>query len=184
MRNLRAVPMKPLRFLDRVDLLGFRLPTSENIYLFRCDDELVMIDAGHGIYYHDLKRLLSSRGMDPSRVTRIYVTHPDTDHAGTAGYFEREFGTKVFMHKGSADVIASMNRAHGASGSLLNLNKYYTKLSSRFTECLFPDKPHYFSPAAEAAIGGFNVIDSSRSARSSSTCSKAGAGIPRGSFFS
>ena len=154
-----AVPMKPLRFLDRVDLLGFRLPTSENIYVFRSGDELLMIDAGHGIYYQDIKRLLTSHGMDPSRVKRIYLTHPDTDHAGSSGYFEREFGTAVFMHRGAADVIASMNRAHGATGSLLNLNKYYTKLSSRFTECLFPDKPHYFPPGMTDSTEGFNVVD-------------------------
>jgi glyoxylase-like metal-dependent hydrolase (beta-lactamase superfamily II)/uncharacterized protein with ACT and thioredoxin-like domain len=154
-----AVPMKPLRFRN-VELTGFRLPTSENFYLFRSDDELVMIDAGHGIYYQDVKKLLSARGMDPARVRRIYVTHPDTDHVGGAGYFEREYGTKIFMHKGSSDVISTMNRAHGASGSLLNLNKYYTKLSSRFTECLYPSQPEYFSVTATGSLGGFNALDS------------------------
>ncbi len=158
-QNFSAVPMKPMRFLDQVDLLGFRLPTSENFYLFRTGEELVMIDAGHGIYYNDLKRLLASLRMDPSRVRRIYVTHPDTDHAGTAGYFEREFETKVFMHKGSADVITSMNRAHGASGSLLNLNKYYTRLSCRFTECLFPAQPGYFPASPKKTAGLFSVLD-------------------------
>ncbi len=157
--DFAAVPMKPMRFLDRVDLLGFRLPTSENFYLFRTAQELVMIDAGHGIYYEDIKKLLTQLGMDPSQVRRIYVTHPDTDHAGTAGYFEREFGTKIFLHRGSADVITSMNRAHGASGSLLNLNKYYTRLSCRFTECLFPAQPLYFPADAKKTTALFNVLD-------------------------
>ena len=151
--------MKPLRFHDQVDLFGFRLPTSENIYLFRHHDELTMIDAGHGIYYSDIKRLLLSHGMDPGRVKRIYVTHPDTDHVGTAGYFEEEFGTEIFLHSGSADVIANLNRAHGATGSLLNLNKYYTRLSSRFTECRFPSHPRYFSAATTKSINGFRIID-------------------------
>ena len=158
--HFHAVEMKPLRFLDRVDLLGFRLPTSENIYLLRFGDELTLIDSGHGIYYRDLKRMLQAKGMDPSRVTRIYVTHPDTDHIGAAGYFEREYGTKVFMHEGALEVIATMNRAHGASGSLLNLNKYYTRLSTKFTDCLFPSCPELFPRQARAAFGGFNVLTS------------------------
>ncbi len=157
--KFRVGEMKPLRLLDRVDLLGFRLPTSENIYVFRDGTELTMIDAGHGIYYDDLKRLLSSHGMDPGRVKRIFVTHPDTDHVGTAGYFEREFGTAVSLHRGSTDVIRNMNRAHGATGTLLNLNKYYTRLSSRFTECRFPEQPRYFAEGSGRTAGAFTVLD-------------------------
>jgi glyoxylase-like metal-dependent hydrolase (beta-lactamase superfamily II) len=77
-----------------------------------------------------------------------------------AGYFEREFGTRVYMHAGSADVIANMNRAVGATHQgLLNLNKYYTRLSIRFTECRFPAQPHYFRTNRLGAMGSFNVID-------------------------
>jgi len=155
-----AVEMRQLHFPGPVELYGFRLPTSENIYLFRDKEELTMIDAGHGIYYDDIKKLLRARGMDPSQVTRIFITHPDTDHAGMAGYFEREFGTRVYMHAGSADVIANMNRAVGATHQgLLNLNKYYTRLSIRFTECRFPAQPHYFRTNRLGAMGSFNVID-------------------------
>jgi glyoxylase-like metal-dependent hydrolase (beta-lactamase superfamily II)/ACT domain-containing protein len=155
-----ATIMGPLRFLDRVALWGFRLPTSENFYLFQDKDDLTMIDAGHGIYYGDIKNLIAEQGMEPSRVRRIYITHPDTDHAGASGYFENEFGTQVFMHPGSADVITQMNRAAGATHSgLLNLNKYYTRLSIRFTECRFPSQPRYFSTAGAGSRGPFRVID-------------------------
>ena len=157
--NFSATPMRPLRFHNWVTLLGFRLPSSENFYLLRDGDDLTMIDAGHGIYYEDIKRLIRNQGMDPAWVRRIYVTHPDTDHAGASGYFEQEFGTAVFMHPGSADVITHMNRAHGISGSLLNLNKYYTRLSSRFTECLFPSQPHHFSTREREETGSFWTID-------------------------
>jgi glyoxylase-like metal-dependent hydrolase (beta-lactamase superfamily II) len=155
-----AAEMQQLSFPGPVTLYGFRLPTSENIYLFRHGEELTMIDAGHGIYYNDVKKLLRSRGMDPSQVKRIFITHPDTDHAGMAGYFEREFGTQVFMHAGSADVIANTNRAVGVMHQgLLNLNKYYTRLSIRFTECLFPARPHYFPRNRLSALGSFTHID-------------------------
>jgi len=154
-----AMPMQPLRFHNWVTLLGFRLPSSENFYLLRDGDDLTMIDAGHGIYYEDIKRLIRNQGMDPAWVRRIFVTHPDTDHAGTSGYFEQEFGTAVFMHPGSADIIAHMNRAYGISGKLLNLNKYYTRLSSRFTECRFPAHPRYFSTKEREETGSFWTID-------------------------
>ncbi len=155
-----AAEMRQLHFPGPVALYGFRLPTSENIYLFHDKEELTMIDAGHGIYYDDIKKMLRTRGMDPSQVTRIFITHPDTDHAGMAGYFEREFGSRVFMHAGSADVIANMNRAVGATHQgLLNLNKYYTRLSIRFTECKFPAQPRYFPTEPAGTIGSFTVID-------------------------
>jgi glyoxylase-like metal-dependent hydrolase (beta-lactamase superfamily II)/uncharacterized protein with ACT and thioredoxin-like domain len=153
-----ATAMRPLRFHDRVTLQGFRLPTSENVYLLSDGNELAMIDAGHGIYYEDLKGLLRKHGMEPAQVKRIYVTHPDTDHVGSAGYFEREYGTQVFMHPASREVMAHMNRAHGAAGNLLNLNKYYTRLSSRFTECLFPGKPVYFPGQGTTRIGSFTLL--------------------------
>jgi glyoxylase-like metal-dependent hydrolase (beta-lactamase superfamily II)/glycine cleavage system regulatory protein len=153
-----ARKMGPLA-LSGVKLYGFRLPTSENIYLLDDGDELTMIDAGHGIYYEDVKRYLRSQDLDPGKVRRILVTHPDTDHAGMSGYFEQEFGSVVMMHSGSADVIANMNRAHGAAGPLANLNKYYTRLSSRFTECRFPEHPRYFDTADRRTSGQFKIID-------------------------
>jgi glyoxylase-like metal-dependent hydrolase (beta-lactamase superfamily II) len=52
-----------------------------------------------------------------------------------------------------------MNRAHGASGALLNLNKYYTRLSNRFTECRFPSRPNYFSTEEQGKAGTFKIID-------------------------
>ena len=157
--KFKASVMGPLRFPERLTLWGFRMPTSENFYVFQDNDDLTMIDAGHGIYYDDIKKLMAKQGMDPSKVRRIYVTHPDTDHAGAAGYFEREFGTEVFMHPGSAVVMSHMNRAHGSTGNLLNLNKYYTRLSVRFTECRFPEQPRYFKSEGPAMPGGFRTID-------------------------
>jgi len=153
-----ATAMPMLQFPGGVSLHGFRLPTSENFYLFEDHEDLTLIDTGHGIYYQDIKNLIQKHGLDPSRVKRIFVTHPDTDHVGGAGYFEEEFDTEVFMHRGSADVIGNRNRAHGATGRLLNLNKYYTRLSIRFTECRFPSHPTYFPSADMGRSGQFRII--------------------------
>ncbi len=157
--RFRCRPMEPLMLPGGVELHGFRLPTSENVYLFRHGGAMTMIDAGHGVYFRDFTAYLRGRSWDPAGITRIFLTHPDTDHAGMSGYFEREFGTEVFMHPASDDVIANQNRAWGASGGLLNLNRYYTRLSSRFTDCRFPERPRRFPTAETGRTGGFSVID-------------------------
>ena len=156
-----AVEMPPVQVTEQVRLISFRLPTTENIYLFHHGDELTMIDCGYGVYYEDIKKLLKEKALDPSKVKRIFLTHPDADHAGCSGYFAEEYGTEVFMHPLCKGVIEHTNRAHGTSGRLSNLNRYYTRLINKFsTDCRFPVHPRYFSVSAAGAIGGFAVIDS------------------------
>ncbi|RPI37637.1 MAG: MBL fold metallo-hydrolase [Nitrospiraceae bacterium] len=158
-RRFSAVEMPPLPLGKRVTLFGFRLPTSENIYVFQHDGELTMIDAGYGIYYDDIKKLFKGKKWDLSRIKRIFITHADADHAGTSGYFADEFGTQVFMHHAGKDVIAGDNRSFGHTGKLSKLNKYYTRLVNRFTNCRFPRKARYFRSSVLGSAGAFNVID-------------------------
>ena len=158
-KRFKVVEMPPLQLGEGVRLFGFRLPTSENIYVFQHDNELTMIDGGYGIYYDDIKRLFKKMSLDPADLRRIFVTHADADHAGTTGFFAAEFGTKVYMHPAGNDVIAGGNRAYGVSGKLSNLNRFYTRLVNRFTDCRFPLKPKYFSSSAVGKAGAFNVID-------------------------
>ena len=153
------VEMPPLQINEQVRLYSFRLPTTENLYIFHHDDEMTMIDAGYGVYYEDIKALLKRKSLDPSKVRRIFLTHPDADHAGTAGYFAEEFGTQVFMHPACKEVIEHNNRAHGLSGRLSNLNKYYTRLINKFTECRFPEKTDYFQIADIGYEGTFKITD-------------------------
>ncbi len=156
--KFRALEMPPLELPGTVRLLSFRLPTSENFFLFVHGGELTMIDTGHGVYYEDIKGLLRTRQLDPAAVKRIFITHPDTDHAGGSGYFQQEFGAEVYMHPGAQEVIRYRNRGVGASGGLLNLNKYYTRLSSRFTECRFPERITYFPVRDRGRAGRFRTI--------------------------
>ena len=101
----------------------------------------------------------AARSLDPSRVRRIFVTHADADHAGATGYFSAEFNTEVYIHPGSRGVIENINRAHGLTGRLANLNRYYTRLINAFTGCRFPADMKYFSTRASGHLGGFDIID-------------------------
>ena len=154
-----TVEMPPIQINKQVRLYSFRLPTTENLYIFHHDDEMTMIDAGYGVYYEDIKALLKRKSLDPSKVRRIFLTHPDADHAGTAGYFAEEFGTQVFMHPACKEVIENNNRAYGLSGRLSNLNKYYTRLINKFTECRFPEKTDYFQISDIGNEGTFKITD-------------------------
>ncbi len=158
--HFAAEEMPRVRINEKVTLCSFRLPTSENIYLFRHNDEITMIDAGYGVYYEDIKRLLRDKSLEPSNVRRIFLTHPDADHAGTSGYFAEEFGTEVYLHPGAKGVIENQNRAHGLTGRLASLNRYYTRLINRFTENRFPEVIRNFRLADLGHEGDFHAIDS------------------------
>jgi glyoxylase-like metal-dependent hydrolase (beta-lactamase superfamily II) len=150
--------MEPID-LGGAELLGFRLPTSENVYLVRHGDELTMIDAGHGIYFADLTRCWERMGLDPSRIRRILATHPDTDHIGAAGYFEEAYGTEVWMHPAGDEIISQMNRGLGAPEKIRKLNRYYTRLSVAFTACRFPGHPRHFETGDLGCAGAFRIAD-------------------------
>ncbi len=157
--NFSAGELPPLDLGSQVRLYSLRMPTSENVYVFRHGEEITLIDAGYGVYYRDIKALLLRRGMDPAQVRRIFVTHCDADHIGTAGFFEKEFGTEIFIHPAGRGIVRDGNRAHGTSGKLLTLNKYYSRLVNRFTDCKFPEKARYFSVSVAGEVGPFPVID-------------------------
>jgi hypothetical protein len=70
-----------------IRLHSFRLPTGGNVFVLEGRDELVMIDGGYGLYYEKTKEMLRSRGLDPCRIKRIYLSHADADHAGMSGLF-------------------------------------------------------------------------------------------------
>jgi len=138
----------------------FKFPTGANLYLFELDDEYVIIDGSYGIYYEDLKRVLRENKLLPEKVKRIYLTHPDADHAGLSGYFEEEFGTEVYLHPEAIPVIEKENRVYGVKTPLYELNKYFTRLVNYFTKAKFPKKPKTFRTQKLGNIGVFPVIDS------------------------
>jgi glyoxylase-like metal-dependent hydrolase (beta-lactamase superfamily II) len=159
-RKFSSSEMPAIRLGPDTTLLGFRLPTTENIYVFVHGGELTMVDSGFGIYYEDIKTLLEEKSLDPSAVRRIFVTHPDADHAGSSGHFQAEFGADVYMHPAGKEVIAHDNRAYGIGGKLAGMNRYYTRLVNKFTDCRFAEHIRWFETQPMDKAGGFVVIDS------------------------
>ncbi|HHW21079.1 MBL fold metallo-hydrolase [Thermodesulfovibrio thiophilus] len=140
-------------------LHSFKLPTGGNIYIFQENDTFVMIDGSYGVYYEDVKRMLQENDIDPSQIKKIYISHADADHAGLSGYFEEEFGTEIFMHETSKEIIDNENRAFGAITPLVELNHYFTILVHELTECRFPKYWTAFNNETKEKIKDFSVID-------------------------
>lgn len=158
-KNFHARELPALQFEDNIQLLTFRLPTGGNIFVFLHDGEITMFDAGYGLYYEDIKNLLKRKRMDPGEVRRIFVSHADADHIGSAGYFADQFGTQVFMHTDCKGIIGNENRTYGTNTKLSKLNKHFTVLVNRFTKCKYPEKVSFFSTSVIDKVGTFNMID-------------------------
>lgn len=137
----------------------FKLPTGGNLYLLETKDEYVMIDGSYGIYYEDVKKMLRQNGIFPEKIRRIYISHPDADHAGLSGYFEEEFNTEVYLHKDAIDVIENENRVYGVNTPLYDLNHYFTILVNYFTKCKFPQNYKVFNTEEIERYAQFKVID-------------------------
>lgn len=142
-----------------VNFHAFRLPTGGNIHILDCGDESVMIDGGYGVYFEDVKKMLRQNGIEPSRIRRIYLTHADADHAGMSGYFAREFGSSVYLHKSCRGIVEHSNRAWGSNAPYLNLNNYFTVLTNEFTKSEIPGQWNQYGSREIGRVGGFSVID-------------------------
>ncbi|MCE5311549.1 MAG: MBL fold metallo-hydrolase [Nitrospiraceae bacterium] len=138
---------------------SFRLPTGGNVFILEGKNELVMIDGGYGLYYEKAKDMFRSRGLDPARIKRIYISHADADHAGMSGLFANEFGCSVWMHPEAEGIIKSHNRAWGSSTPYIDLNRYFTVLVNEFTQASFPERWNAFKKTGNEYAGGFEVVD-------------------------
>ncbi len=157
-KNFFYTPLPPVQFKD-LTFYFFRMPTGGNLCIVKKQNKAVMIDGTYGLYYEEVKKLLQKEGIPPEEIREIYLTHADADHAGLSGYFEKEFGTKVFLHPDAFNVIKYENRAWGVNTPIAELNKHFTALVNSFTEFLPPQKPEFLNTEVRGKFGDFNVID-------------------------
>ena len=150
----------PVLTLGEILLFVFRLPTGGNVFVFKSpDNRLIMFDGTYGIYYEDVKNMLKANQLDPSKVEKIYLSHGDADHAGLSGYFEKEFGTQIILHKDAAETIKHNNRAFGTNAPIERLNAHFTVLVNKFTEFLPPQRYSFFKEQNLGEIHGFKITD-------------------------
>ncbi|MFA4876489.1 MAG: MBL fold metallo-hydrolase [Methanoregula sp.] len=147
------------RITDRVTLWCFQPPCGGSLFILDSPAERVMIDTCYGIYHRDIIAMLSQYGLgDPSRISRIIVTHADADHCGGSGYFT----TPVFMHAATLEIIRTSNRAYGSRSEGSVLEEFYTKMVNLFSKFRVPEKVECYQPASAKKRGIFPVISSFR----------------------
>ena len=139
---------------------AFKLPTGGNIHVLESCGSYLMIDSSYGLYYEDVKKMLSENGIPPDRIGDIYLTHADADHAGLSGYFNMEFGCNVHMHRNAAGVIRNENRAWGSGSPLTELNHFFTVLVNEFTRAAYPQEWIAYGENDCGMEGEFRAIDS------------------------
>jgi len=76
-----------------------------HVYVVDGGDELVMIDAGFGPGTDRILDLMQADGLDPSRVSRIVVTHYHADHAGGCAAIVRATGAELWAPVEAAETI-------------------------------------------------------------------------------
>ncbi len=157
----------PLRLTPQVALYMLACPTGANAFLLRTETDYTLIDSSYGLYFPDVVEWLSGHALDPSRITRIALTHADADHAGWAAPLQETYGTQVFMHPDCRQIFEHQNRAYGSDTQLMALNGAYTRLINHLTELQTPAGITPFPPSSSnmdyweefKVIGEFRVAD-------------------------
>lgn len=140
---------------ENLTLHCFQLPCGGNIFLLDSPQELVMVDTGYGLYHDDVMQMFAAIGIDISRLTRIFITHGDSDHCGAAGYFS----VPVSAHEGTGKVIATRNRAMGSIHEDWIVQEVYTLMINLFGRMHPGESFQFFPPAGDEYIEGFAVLD-------------------------
>jgi len=114
-----------------VELFCFQLPCGGNIYLFDPPSERIMIDTGDGVYYQDVVTMLQHYRLgDLSRLKRIYITHTDADHCGTACFFS----APSYLNHEILLITQETSRAYGSCNQGCILEEIYTKIINLFSK--------------------------------------------------
>jgi glyoxylase-like metal-dependent hydrolase (beta-lactamase superfamily II) len=142
----------------KTTLFCFQVPCGGNIFLIDTPEEKLMIDAGYGIYHHDVMSMLSKFGREESPVSRIIITHADADHCGGAG----NFSAPVFMHQKTLSIIKENNRAYGSRSEHSVLEEFYTKMINLFSKFSTPTSVQCFTEPVETMRGIFPVLGTLR----------------------
>ncbi len=153
LRSVGPIPVSP-----SVNLHALAPPTGCVCYLLDDGEALTAFDTGFGLYYDDWKAWVERLGLEARRIRRVYLTHPDADHAGFAGALQDEFGAQAYAHADAERVFREGNRAAGTDTPLGLLNECFTHLVNAFTRARYPGCVTALGPG-EGERGGFRRME-------------------------
>ncbi|MGC9177774.1 MAG: MBL fold metallo-hydrolase [Conexivisphaera sp.] len=105
-----------------------------NVYAVECGEEYALIDSGMASFNsaHALYKGLRSSGVDPRRISRVYLTHSHADHATMAPLVHEISGADLFIGRRELEATRNLDvewvlgalrdgyRRHGAPEGLLD----------------------------------------------------------------
>ena len=89
--------------------LGFDLTSAWdcNVWLADSGDGLLLFDAGAGLDGPSLLDVVAADGLDPARITHVFLTHAHADHSGGAAALCRAIpGLSVCCGRRTAEILA------------------------------------------------------------------------------
>jgi glyoxylase-like metal-dependent hydrolase (beta-lactamase superfamily II) len=86
---------------------GFNLSHRLDCHTYLIDggSELALVDAGFGPGTDRILDLIRGDGFDPSRITKIFITHYHADHAGGSAALKRATGAELYAGTEAAPTI-------------------------------------------------------------------------------
>jgi len=104
-----------MKLLDNVYLVaggpysGFGLTPGGDCHVYLVDggSELALVDCGLGTSYDAVIDNVRSHGLDPTRITQLFLTHYHADHAGGASVFRKRLELSVAISADAQPALES-----------------------------------------------------------------------------
>lgn len=80
---------------------------NTNVFLLKKDRYSILIDAGYAKDSLSIEKAILEEGVDLSNLQYIILTHAHSDHAGSAAFFQKKYGSKVIGGAADAEALKS-----------------------------------------------------------------------------
>jgi glyoxylase-like metal-dependent hydrolase (beta-lactamase superfamily II) len=116
---------------------------NANVYIVIDGKDVTVIDTGMPKNAEKILAYAKGIGLEPSRISKIILTHCHVDHAGSAYELKRITGAKVAIHKDDADYVSgrkAMPPPKGGFGMLLKLFSMFFKFTPVQPDIMLEEK--------------------------------------------
>jgi len=93
-RSLSLERFEPTRIFDNLSMIGDNLVCC---FLLETGDGLVLLDSMWPENEEYIEDCIRKLGCDPAELKNLIITHGHLDHFGSAWYFQKKYGTKIWI---------------------------------------------------------------------------------------